>query len=311
MVGETIAGSAESFLITRFNPNGSVDATFDSTPDSDPSDDGFITTGFDVNTNDVARAVALDAQERIIAVGSTCGTGPGENCDMGLARYQQIGPPHDPRIHNLPTFVMSLKTKLSWSAIPGSSALKNYDVRYRSAYITASKLPSSYAPLFTAVTGTQAVIKFGTANSSGTAATYCFGMRAHDVVSMSSGWSPDECTAVPVDDRQLNTSGTWRQSSSSKALKGTLTGTTTAGSKIGISGYFKHLALLVVECSTCGAVDVYVNKVKVKHVSLASSTSHIALINIESYSSVAKRAVVVRSTSNKKAYLDGIGMSLV
>ena len=70
-------GANVDFAIARYNPDGSLDPSF--------SGDGKQTTDFGIGSNDFASAVALQANGRIVAVG----TGP--RGDFALARYNPNG----------------------------------------------------------------------------------------------------------------------------------------------------------------------------------------------------------------------------
>jgi uncharacterized delta-60 repeat protein len=79
-VGERL--SPNDFVLARFNPNGSLDPTF--------SDDGLQTTNFGGEGSDAAREVAIQADGKIVAVGSARGFFP-IGRDFGLARYNPDG----------------------------------------------------------------------------------------------------------------------------------------------------------------------------------------------------------------------------
>ena len=77
--GYTYAVSNDNnFAITRYNPNGSLDATF--------SGDGRLVTNF--GADDSADDVAIQPNGKIIAAGYTC---VNEICDAALARYTARG----------------------------------------------------------------------------------------------------------------------------------------------------------------------------------------------------------------------------
>lgn len=69
-------GDAPDFALVRYNPNGSLDASF--------SGDGKQTTSF--GGGDTATGVALQGDGRIVAVGST--TNFTSDFQFALARYQ-------------------------------------------------------------------------------------------------------------------------------------------------------------------------------------------------------------------------------
>lgn len=68
------------FSIARYNPNGTLDATF--------SWDGRVVTDFGPMSD--AFGVAIQGDGKIVLVGSNCAAG-GTNCDLALARYKPDG----------------------------------------------------------------------------------------------------------------------------------------------------------------------------------------------------------------------------
>src|SRR6185295_13386784 len=78
--GDFSAGESD-FALARYNPNGSLDTSF--------SGDGKQTTDFLFGANDVANDVAIQANGKIVAVGSAQGGATGE--DFALARYNANG----------------------------------------------------------------------------------------------------------------------------------------------------------------------------------------------------------------------------
>ena len=77
--GYTTTGTGDlNFALARYNSNGTLDTTFDG--------DGKLTTDF--GSHDIANAVALQSDGKIVAAGSTGGTG---TYDFALARYNTDG----------------------------------------------------------------------------------------------------------------------------------------------------------------------------------------------------------------------------
>jgi uncharacterized delta-60 repeat protein len=79
-VGSTGSLSSSNFALARYNTNGSLDTSF--------SGDGKQITGFGAGTNDQANGVALQADGKIVAAGTT---GFGSSGDFALARYNPNG----------------------------------------------------------------------------------------------------------------------------------------------------------------------------------------------------------------------------
>lgn len=79
VVGQASPGGEASFMVARFNSNGSLDMTFG------PSDTGFVTTDFTPSNSDTASSVALQTDGKILAGGTTNST------DFAMARYDTDG----------------------------------------------------------------------------------------------------------------------------------------------------------------------------------------------------------------------------
>jgi uncharacterized delta-60 repeat protein len=76
-----VGGAGGDFGLARYNPNGSLDASF--------SGDGRQTTDFLFGAGDSASDVAIQANGRIVAVGLASGGATGQ--DFALARYNPDG----------------------------------------------------------------------------------------------------------------------------------------------------------------------------------------------------------------------------
>lgn len=77
--GYSDAASSQDFAIARYNPDGSLDATF--------SGDGRLTTDFLTLSSDFARAIAIQADGKLLVAGYAEKTG----ADFALARYTTDG----------------------------------------------------------------------------------------------------------------------------------------------------------------------------------------------------------------------------
>ena len=74
-----VAGSNEFFALARYNPDGSLDTTFDG--------DGLVMTDFNGSSDIAVQALALQADGKIILAGYTLGS----SYDFALARYNADG----------------------------------------------------------------------------------------------------------------------------------------------------------------------------------------------------------------------------
>jgi uncharacterized delta-60 repeat protein len=71
------------FAVARYNPDGSLDAAFGT--------GGLVLTDIDGGSADQGRAVALQADGKIVVVGETVGTGSPSNQDWAVVRYNTDG----------------------------------------------------------------------------------------------------------------------------------------------------------------------------------------------------------------------------
>ncbi len=81
LVGNADTGSSSDFALVRFNANGSLDTSFNST--------GMVTTDIGTNSGDIAYSVALQTDGKIIVAGTT--NPGGNNTNFALARYNTNG----------------------------------------------------------------------------------------------------------------------------------------------------------------------------------------------------------------------------
>jgi uncharacterized delta-60 repeat protein len=80
MAGPSAAGGSFDFALARYTPQGALDASFNST--------GMVTTDFGGSGQDVAYAMAIQADGRIVVAGYSNASG---SVDFALARYTPSG----------------------------------------------------------------------------------------------------------------------------------------------------------------------------------------------------------------------------
>jgi uncharacterized delta-60 repeat protein len=80
VAGVNNPGSLLSFALARYNPDGSLDATF--------SDDGKVITGFNTGDHCFGKSVAVQPDGKVLVAGWT---GKNPLCDFALARYNPDG----------------------------------------------------------------------------------------------------------------------------------------------------------------------------------------------------------------------------
>jgi uncharacterized delta-60 repeat protein len=85
-VGARYQDKAVCFVVAKYNPTGSLDASFNAKASGSVS--GYVCTQFDKSTHDEAFAVTLDPYEKILVAGSSYASGVKT---FALARYHQDG----------------------------------------------------------------------------------------------------------------------------------------------------------------------------------------------------------------------------
>lgn len=200
----------------------------------------------------------------------------------------------------LPTWLPSTTVPLRWSAVAGTSAVASYDVRYRWArWNSGFGSPTTWQSMTPATSAT-----FGASPGS----TYCFSVRARDSLGALSGWTPEACTAVPLDDRSLTRSGGWTAGSGASYYRSTMLRSSSYGAKLTRTGVVaRRVALLATTCRTCGTVKVYWGATLLKTVSLYSATTvDRALIPVRTFTSPRSGALTIKVVSRgKKVIVDG------
>ena len=80
VAGEGVVSTNRDFALVRYNTNGSLDTSFDT--------DGKVTTPIGTNTSDIAYAVAIQSDDKIVAAGRYLN---GSTYDIALVRYNSNG----------------------------------------------------------------------------------------------------------------------------------------------------------------------------------------------------------------------------
>jgi hypothetical protein len=191
-----------------------------------------------------------------------------------------------------------------YSASDPISGVANYNIRYRAASWNGGF--GGYAGLASHTTATSVSIT-GTVGRE-----YCFSVQATDRSGNPSGWSAEHCTVLPVDDRSLSaTTSGWTRATSSATWLSTVTKTTTTGAKLQLSGvHTNRIALVVIQCSSCASVGIYLNGVLWRTVSTYASSTHYKAILIQPMFSSGITTITLRNASTGRTlYIDGLGVA--
>lgn len=178
------------------------------------------------------------------------------------------------------------------------SGVASYDLRYRYADWNDSAFSPYQSP-------SSWQNRTGAApNVTGTPGrTYCYSVRARDNVGNVSGYSPEKCVTVPLDDRALGvTAGTWRRTTSPNTVEGTISRTTTYGATLSLpGGYADRVGLVVTTCPGCGQVGIYVNGSLIATLSTWSSTVRKKVLLLPRTFSYRSAKIVLRLKQHDRA----------
>jgi hypothetical protein len=179
----------------------------------------------------------------------------------------------------------------------------SFDVQYRSA---------PWNGTFGGYTAWKSHTTAGAALIDGTSGrTYCFSVLSR-VGSRLGTWSPEVCTAVPLDDRSLTRGSGWTALTGTQYYRSTVLRASAAGSSLTRTGVVaKRAALLVSTCPTCGSVKVYWDGVYQRTISLVSATArNRVLMTAVSFSAVRTGTLkLVVGSSSKLVRVDGVAIS--
>jgi hypothetical protein len=223
---------------------------------------------------------------------------------LGVPHLGDTTAPTNAHIVGLPLMSNTLSRTISWTATD-NTAVKSYDVRYRSAPYNSSSY-GSYSMFKSATTATSGSFLATVGR------TYCFSVRARDSAGNLSAYGPQSCVGYPVDERSMAASGAWTQLSSNVYYRATAMSSTTAGATLKLAATYRRLFILATKCSGCGTVNVYFGSTLLKSVSLdATTTANKVVISVETSSTVKSGTVTLRqSSSAKKVTIDGLGVYL-
>jgi len=260
--------------------------------------------------------------------GQTCGTTGARTCTVtGLANgtayaftvvaINGVGPgpasaasdPVTPRapplasMTRLPTWTVSTTIPLGWAGVPGSAALATFDVRYRRAAWNGGFGP--YVTWRSATATTSA--RFGASTGS----TYCFSARARDVTAVVSAWTPETCTATPLDDRSLTRSVKWTARTGSAYYRSTNVRSSTFGARLVRTGVrARSIAIVATTCPTCGKIRVSWGSKVLRTINLASRTTvNRRLFSVTTFPSARAGTLTIRVwSSGRKVIIDGVAV---
>ena len=163
-------------------------------------------------------------------------------------------------------------------------------------------------------TGAWSQISQGAATTKSVSATagstYCFRVRAQDSSGNMSAFSEPVCGATPADDRALSvTAGPWTRKTPSGAYRGTTTEVSSKGATLRLKNVEAlELSLLATRCGTCGKVTALWNGQAIKTVDTKGSSKTKVLYPLETFEGLETGTLVLKTGSNAKVIVDGVGI---
>jgi uncharacterized delta-60 repeat protein len=293
--GTTNDGTHDSFAIVRYLAGGALDNNF--------SGDGKATIAVVNGVDNIAEGQAMGRDAKPIIVGYMQN---GTTQDFGVARF--IGDANAPTpgvITGLTRYTTNLAFTFGWSASDDNTGIARFDIIRNFANYNSSTF-SSYRLLFSASpsSGPSVALTPGY--------TYCFEARAVDYAGNVGAYGAPSCIELPVDDRVLSLHGSWTSASSTRDYMGTLRQSTVAGSTLTLPVAYRHLAVVVTSCSTCGSLGVYLGSTLIATVNTFSSVTHYQrVIEVDSSATVKSGTLTLRQASNGlRVIVDAVGVSL-
>jgi hypothetical protein len=205
---------------------------------------------------------------------------------------------------SVPAALTAAATTLSWTAADAGSGLASYDVRQRSASSSGRLGGYAYPTSWQGLRARSLTLRL-TAGSE-----YCWSVRARDVAGNVGAWSTERCTSVALDDRAMRAGSGWTRGTSTSYAYGTWSRARRSGvslTRTSVQG--RRIAVVATTCPTCGSVDVFHAGRKLGRVSLHSATTvHRQVRWLPSQPATRTGTVVVRSTSAKTVYQDGMAV---
>jgi len=291
--GTTNDGTHDSFGIARYLAGGALDNNF--------SGDGKATTQITSNVDNVGLGQAMSANGKPVVVGYV----KNASNDFGVARF--IGDAMAPTagvVTGLVRYQTDTDFSFGWSASDDNTGIGRFDLIRSFANYNSSTF-SSYRTIFSGAPGATSSFVLSPGY------TYCFQVRGVDRAGNIGPFGATSCTELPVDDRVLTSHG-FTNATSTRDYQGTLRQSSTAGSTLTLPVAYRHLAVMVTVCPTCGSVGVYLGSTLITTVNTFSSTTHYRrVIEVDVSGSVKSGTLTLKQASQgKNVIIDAVGVSL-
>jgi hypothetical protein len=159
------------------------------------------------------------------------------------------------------------RARFTYAGGISSSAVKNYDVRWRRA-----RWDGTFGD-WTRPAGWQKTTALGVTKGLAGGLTYCVSVRARNRAGQVSSWTGGRCLTRAMDDRRLVASSGWSSRTGDAYLQGTYRATKQKGATLSRSGArVRRVGVVATTCPKCGIVAVLVDGKRVGRINLSSSS---------------------------------------
>lgn len=199
-------------------------------------------------------------------------------------------------------FRTTLSATAAWTGHDAVSGVASYEFRRRRTPLIGD-VGAWTTPVTLPVTTTSR--SFGSLIPG---STYCYSVRAPDVATNVGAWA-QRCTAIPLDDRALNRSAGWTDTTRTGWFQSTAVETTTQGATLTKSATTRRIALYALKCPGCGTVGVYVAGTQVGTIDLATASAHRKLIALPAFALTTGTVKLKVLSSGKLVRIDALSLS--
>jgi hypothetical protein len=194
--------------------------------------------------------------------------------------------------------------RFTWTGGITSSAISNYDVRWRKA-----RWDGTFGD-WTRPTSWQHRTQPAVSHKLLTGYTYCVSVRARNRAGQLSGWTGGRCLARALDDRSLSRSSGWSAKSSAGYLNGTFLFTRQKGATLSrTSAKVRRVGLVAGTCRACGKVAVLIDGKRIGTVNLAGSKQKTKVFMLPAFGRHKATVTLRVRSSGAPVRIDGLVLS--
>jgi uncharacterized delta-60 repeat protein len=289
VTGTSTAQSVSNAYVARLSKSGALDPTF--------SGDGKNVVA--LSSESSSWGLAMQRTGRLLAVGQRDST---PQVPLVEGMVGDATPPSKARLRGVHRWELG-KASVRWSATDDNTGVKSYAVQRRAAAYTKAKygawsLWKSTTTKSAAFTGKQGH-------------TYCVRARAKDFAGNVGSFGATKCLAVPLDERMMSVHGSWGASSNAGYYRDTALSSTVDGASLTLSGArWRHLAVVVTTCPSCGSLDVYLGTKLLRTLDLSSPLRHSKVMAVAGKTKVQSGDIRLVVRGGGPVTVEGVGVSL-